>query len=61
MVELSIDDTLHVYDDEDGDHKDKVEGEDYFDTIMRRDLGDDYESLVDNGNDTILERWVFGQ
>jgi hypothetical protein len=43
MVELSIDDALKVYDDEDGD-KDKVEGEDYFDTIMRRDLGDDYES-----------------
>ena len=60
MVELSINDALNVYDDEDG-NKDKVEGEDYFDTIMRRDLGDDYESLVDNGNDTILERWVFGQ
>ena len=53
MVELSIDDTLHVYDDEDGDHKDKVEGEDYFDTIMRRDLGDDYESLFDDGDDTM--------
>jgi hypothetical protein len=52
MVELSINDALNVYDDEDG-KKDKVEGEDYFNTIMRRDLGDDYESLFDDGDDTM--------
>lgn len=43
--EISIDDALNVLDEDD------VEEEDYFDKIMRRDLGDDYMSLLDDDDD----------
>jgi len=49
--ELSIDDALNVLDEDD----DKEE-EDYFDKIMKRDLGDDYMSLLDDDdNDPELD------
>ncbi|KAL3808212.1 hypothetical protein ACHAXA_006315 [Cyclostephanos tholiformis] len=47
---LSLEDALNVYDDDDDDDDDNNDG-DYFDKIMRRDLGDDYESLVDGDDD----------
>jgi len=43
--DISIDDALNILDDEDD------EEEDYFDKIMRRDLGDDYMSLLDDDDD----------
>jgi hypothetical protein len=44
---------LHAYADDDADEKNG--GEDFFDTIMKRDLGADYESLVDDDDDDIDE------
>ena len=44
--EISIDDALNVLDEDDDN-----EEEDYFDKIMRRDLGDDYMSLLDDDDD----------
>ena len=43
--DISIDDALNVLD------EDNDEEEDYFDKIMRRDLGDDYMSLLDDDDD----------
>jgi hypothetical protein len=50
-VELSIEDALNVIDDEDEDEDDGGDEGDFFDRIMRRDLGEDYESLVDDDDD----------
>ena len=47
-VELSIEDAANVIDEDEDD-------DDFFDRIMRRDLGDDYESLVDGTDDDIDE------
>ena len=47
--ELKFEDALNLYDDVNND------GEDYFDKIMRRDLGDDYMSLADDGDIEIDE------
>lgn len=47
--ELKFEDALNLYDDVNND------GGDYFDKIMRRDLGDDYMSLADDGDIEIDE------
>eukprot|EP00985_Skeletonema_marinoi_P003162 scaffold1316_cov135-Skeletonema_marinoi.AAC.2 len=46
---LSFEGALNLFDD---DNKD---GEDYFDKIMRRDLGDDYMSLAEDGDGEVDE------
>jgi hypothetical protein len=51
--EMSLENMLHAYADDDADEKNG--GEDFFDTIMKRDLGADYESLVDDDDDDIDE------
>lgn len=50
--ELKFEDALNLYDDVNND------GEDYFDKIMRRDLGDDYMSLADDGDVEIDEEML---
>ncbi len=51
----SLENMLHEYtDDEEGVKKD-IGDEDFFDTIMKRDLGNDYESLVDDDDNDIDE------
>jgi len=51
--EMSLENMLHAYADGDDDENDG--GEDVFDTIMKRDLGADYESLVDDDDNDIDE------
>ena len=43
---MSFDDALNMFDDDDSD-----DGKDYFDKIMRRDLGPDYMKLAEEGDD----------
>ena len=45
---LKFEDALNLYDDDVNN-----DGEDYFDKIMRRDLGDDYMSLAEDGDGDI--------
>ena len=47
---LKFEDALNLYDDDVNN-----DGEDYFDKIMRRDLGDDYMSLAEDGDGEIDE------
>jgi hypothetical protein len=47
--QINLDDALNMLDEE-GDGADE-DGEDYFDTIMKRDLGEDYMSLVDDDDE----------
>jgi hypothetical protein len=53
---MSLDSMLHLYDDNGDDYAKEVDGdEDFFDKIMKRDLGDDYETLVDDEDSDIDE------
>lgn len=47
---LSLEDALDLFSDDDGD-----DGQDYFDKLMRRDLGDDYMKLVEDDDDDDMD------
>ena len=54
---MSLDSMLRLYadNDDDDDAKEDDVDEDFFDKIMKRDLGDDYETLVDDEDSDIDE------